>query len=238
MARQVLQKIKPFHPPEAFKPPKAAEAAGVTPDGKQLFRRTVQCVRAVPRYATTPEAVKRLAELEAQGASATEIAQTMNREGLRQYRKNQMTGELAYPLNRAEQYMEERTFYVESQGNGNNTLVSYSPPTPEQLAAEGRRRKVAALGGGRLAEVLVDQDITPEELAAVIKGRRGVPEPVFAGLPEITVEDDAGFIDEGDSPVGAVTPADMEVEPESDEDEPVKKHKRGRWPTRAEKRGR
>src|SRR3990167_8652769 len=169
MTRRVMQKIKPFHPPEAFKPPPGAVAAGVTPDGKQLYRWTVKKDRSVPRLVETPEAKEREAVLRAEGKSSAEIGRIMTDEGFRQYRKNQMTGELAYPLNRAERYEEEQLFYIESQGNGNNSLVRYTPPTPAEIAAQYRRQQVERMGGGKLGELLVDEGLSPEDLVSAIR---------------------------------------------------------------------
>lgn len=216
MARRTLQKIKPFHPQEAFQPPDGAVAAGVTPDGKQLYRWSRKRSRAVPLYVRTPEAEAREVELRAQGKSTVEIGQIMTNEGFRQYQLNQMTGKLAYPLNRPEAYVEDKLFFIESQGNGNNALIEYNPPTPKQIEAQYRQEQVRQMGGGRLGELLVEEGLTPEDLIAAIRQQRL-----------------------GQQAEEATTTSNDEPSPalEDLEDEAVipQKPKRGRWPTKAER---
>ena len=175
MARgMVLQKIKPFHP--ELKPPPGAIPFGRTADGKhQLYRMTSKRSRAVPRFVNTPEAKAREKELQDEGKTPEQVREVMLAEGYQDYRKNRTTGESAYPLNRAEFFDLEEIFYLLSEGNGNIRKEPYRPPTEAQLASDRRRLQVQALGGGRLAELLVDEGITAEEVVGAIKGRRARP---------------------------------------------------------------
>lgn len=61
-------------------------------------------------------------------------------------------------------WTEEIIGYEESEGNNNVIFVQWSPPTAEELVARERAEKIAALGGGRLAELMVDRGVQPEEL--------------------------------------------------------------------------
>lgn len=144
-------------------PPDGSVAVGTTPDGKVLYKHVSDRVRAVPK---------------------------LDANGNREYAKNPMTAEPLYPKNAPEFYKLERLFYLEDQGNGNNSLVPYYPPSDEELAKEVRTLKVKAMEG-KLAEALVDHGIGPDELLAglaKIKAGGGIeganPAPV-ASVPTL-----------------------------------------------------
>lgn len=144
---RTLAKVKPVH--AELIPPQGARATGVTPDGKQLYTITRKRSRPVPRTEIVP------------GLDGIPIERQV-------WRKNQMTGEPLYPVNRPQVYEETILFYLESQGNNNVELHPYIPPSAEQLAREERARRVAEMREG-LAEALVDAGLTPAELLARIK---------------------------------------------------------------------
>lgn len=174
----VLKRIKPIHPP--LTPPRGAVAAGVTPDGKQLWTLKSKRARNVPLMENTPEADARAAELLAEGKTEKEIGRIMTEEGYRRYRKNQVTGELAYPLNKPVVYDHEELFYLESEGNGNVVKVKYRHPSAADRERAQLRERVAAMKD-QMAEVMVKEGVTPEDLVAMLRqGRRPfvAPAPV------------------------------------------------------------
>lgn len=148
--RGVLTKIQPLH--ADLVPPANAVPAGITPDHKQLWKLTRKMARAVPR--TDPDT------------------------GERTMRRHPINGEALYGLNKPEIYDQELVFYLESDGQGNVYMVEYRPPTPEQLAEQARQEQIAAMQG-QLAEVFVDEGISPADLVKAIRDGRaavGVPE--------------------------------------------------------------
>jgi len=131
-------------------PPDGSVAAGITPDGKQLYRHVSRRARAVPKR---------------------------DANGNREYAKNPMTAEPLYPKNQPEFYEFQRLFYIEDQGNGNNTLVEYTPPTDKELQQQVRTLQVKAMEG-KLAEALVDAGFGPDDLLgslAKLKARTEAP---------------------------------------------------------------
>lgn len=145
---QTLRQIKPLHPP--LTPPEGAVAAGVTPFGAQLYRLTRRRARAVP---------------------------DLDEKGEQKWRINRVTGEAAYRLYKPEVYDEHLLFYLHSQGNGNVSMVEWTPPTPEELAAQERERQIKQMMPA-VAAAFVDKGITPEQLADWVRG--GMPEPAVA----------------------------------------------------------
>ena len=84
-------------------------------------------------------------------------------EGRRRYAKNPLTAEPLYPKNKAEHYIHERMFFIDSDGQGNQFKIDWAPPTPEQVAADVHTREVAAMVP-RLAGALVDSGLDLEEI--------------------------------------------------------------------------
>ena len=138
--KRTLAKIKKLNP--ELKPPTGSVVFGVTSDGKQLYRLVQKRSRAVPLIDT--------------------------KTGEQRFRKNQMTGEPMYGLNKPELYEHERIFYLESEGNGNINIVDYQAPTAEELAKTARRQRVEDMRE-RLAEALVDADVDPRDLVASLQ---------------------------------------------------------------------
>lgn len=140
--KATLSRIEPFHP--TIKPPRGAVPLTVTADHKQVFRETLQRSASEPRLDPVTGEVM--------------------------WRKNPISGEPLIPLRQVVLFSQERTFTLESEGNGNVRREYYTPPTPEQLAKEKRRLAVQAMQG-RIAEALVDGDVDPADLVAALKGR-------------------------------------------------------------------
>ena len=158
----VLQKIPPLHAP--LIPPMGSVPAGLTPDGlHQLFKLDR------PRSTSEPD----------------KDAET----GQQRYRRHATTGEPMIKVRKPVLYVEHLLFYLESQGNGNNVMVPYVPPTDQELAKAARDRKVAAMKEG-LAEALVDAGYQPHEVLAALQQGAGLPQASDAGpeAPEATVQ--------------------------------------------------
>lgn len=154
-----LKRVEPLHAP--ITPPQGAVAAGVTPDGRQLYSMTRQRSRSVPRLDPVTK-------------------QEM-------WRKHQTTGEPMYQLRRPELYPEELLFTIESEGNGNNRMVPFQWPTEEEKAEQRRKDAIEQMQGG-LAAALVDRGFTPEKLIAAIAAldRPTVPpEPVSGAVQTV-----------------------------------------------------
>lgn len=150
----VLTKVKPLHAP--LIPPDGAVAQNiVVRGGQQLYKMVRRMARSVPMFKLNKEGVEE-----------------------RVYAKNPMTAEPLYAKRKHEMYDEEQLFTLESQGNGNVEKIPYKFPTPEEIAAEEREKKIAAMGGGTLGAALVDMNVTPEELIARLMGPGPSPSPI------------------------------------------------------------
>lgn len=176
MAGQI-HSIQPLDPP--LVPPEGSKPAGVSPHGRHLWTLTRQRSRGVPWL--DQEGMQAQAqlddELEAGSITEAEHARQMARvvKQHRLFRKNQMTGEPLYPLNRPEVYEEAITFYLESDGQGNIVCVPFTAPTAAEIAAEERQRRIREMVPA-VAEALVDAEFSPEQLVKALRGNTA-PEP-------------------------------------------------------------
>lgn len=154
-----LKRVEPLHAP--IVPPQGAVAAGITPDGRQLYSMTRKRSRSVPKLDANKQEV---------------------------WRKHATTGEPMYQLRRPEAYSEELLFTIESEGNGNNRMVPFAWPTEEEKAETRRNQAIAEMQGG-LARALVDRGFTPEKLldaiAALDRPVVGTPVPVSAAVQTV-----------------------------------------------------
>lgn len=152
-----LERIKPLHPD--FHPDPSWERCGMTPSGHQLFKSTEARSRAIPDV----------------------DAET----GERRQMLHPTTAQPLYPLNIAERYTLERTFYLHSEGNGNIIKVDWSEPTEEELASAIREEKIEVMVPN-LAGALVDMDMTPDDftkaLAMIARAMKG-EDPMVAKEP-------------------------------------------------------
>ena len=135
--KATLQGIKPIK--ADLVPPVDAIAAGVTPEGKQIYTMTTQRSRGVPKL--DPETGERI------------------------WRKNPLNGEPLLPVNKAELYELEEMFILEDQKNGNVEKIPYRHPTQAEIDARTRAHKIAAMQTG-LAEKLVDSGFSVDDLLA------------------------------------------------------------------------
>lgn len=168
----ITDRVAPLH--ANLTPPAGAVPAGVTHTGKQLFKLKRTMARSVPR---------------------------LDEDGKQMFRVNPTTGE-ALPgmpkLRKPEIYEEEQLFYLESDGHNNVHKVMWTPPSEEELRRAQRRQQVASVKD-QLAEILVDEGITPQDLVAAIRGGKVLqdapvtedapPELAAAGEDAETVDD-------------------------------------------------
>lgn len=119
------------------RPPRDAVAFGVTPDGKQLFKRTLRRAKGVPKI--DPKT------------------------GEQEWAKNPQNGEPLYKKNRPEIYTDDRIFYMEDQGNGNVAMVQWVPPSQKEVEEAEFRGKVTAMKD-QLAETLVRRGVSVDDL--------------------------------------------------------------------------
>lgn len=140
--RATFSRMQKFNP--ELVPPSGAVPFGVTSWGAQLYRMVTPKSRGVPDI-----------------DPAT---------GEQRWRKNQMTGEPLYPVNKPELYDEVRVFYLRSGGNGNIQLRDWAPPSAEAVARAQKSQRVAEMND-KMAEALVESGMEPAELLAILKSR-------------------------------------------------------------------
>ena len=140
--RATFSRVQKFNP--ELIPPTGAVPFGVTPWGAQLYRMVIPKSRGVPDI-----------------DPAT---------GQQRWRKNQMTGEPLYPVNKPELYDETRIFYLRSGGNGNIQIRDWAPPSAEAVARAQKSQRVAEMND-KMAEALVESGMDPAELLAILKSR-------------------------------------------------------------------
>ena len=156
--RRALDSIPPIK--SDLLPPVDALAAGVTPDGRQLYRRVKQVVTTEPKI--NPQTGEQLWRINQMGQQTVAVRRVVS----------------VTPT--------EELFYLESEGNGNVRKIPYRHPTPDEVAAKEREQKIAAMGGGTLAAALVDAGLSPEEAIARLVGSKTAPEPAATKPPEST----------------------------------------------------
>lgn len=134
-----------------LKPPRDATPAGVTPNGKQLYRRSRPRAIIVDRKDPVT--------------------------GEQQYRKNTLTGEEIFKLRKVEEVIEvEQLFYLENEGNANVRMIPYKPPSDEERAANERRQQIADFQAEfqeALAEEALSEGLSPTELIARMRPTGG-----------------------------------------------------------------
>ncbi len=174
---------------------------GLTPNGHQLFKETTKRSRAIPDIDPTT--------------------------GERRYKLHPTTGEPLYPRNIPEHYDHIRTFYLESEGNGNIVKIDWIEPTPEELAAVAREKGIKEMIPN-LTATLYDSGIDIKDLVAAMKmiaqstkgelvdeappAEAPEPEPKLTPLPEPV-----------DAPVEVAEASELAIEPveTADESQPM-----------------
>jgi hypothetical protein len=107
-----------------------------------------------------------------------------SKDGEVEYAKHPTTGEPLYQKRKVEWEYVDGYVVPNQQGNGNLSWDDYTPPTPEEIAAADREKRIAelipVLGG-----VLVDNDVTPEQLVAALRGAPAQAAPAAEPKAEI-----------------------------------------------------
>lgn len=230
---QTLRQLEPLHGP--FHPHPDWKRVGMTPRGDQLFKERLPQIQKYPDLDMDGE--KLVAELRDElsedlpsqfpdpdaidfehGDGIPEsyaIRYDMISKRHRVWARHFQTDQKLYPRNDHEVIWIERTFFVESDGMGNQYKHFYNPPTPEQIAAIERDGKIDSFMR-ELAGMAVDAGMTAEELlAASMAGTAVVPQESasdddFIAPPGADEDDSAGQardIDD-DPPSNGAAPAD------------------------------
>ncbi len=177
-----LAKIKPLHAP--LIPDPRWKIAGATPDNRPLYEEVSKRSRGVPELDDEGEKkMKKLREKYPDNPNGSlssallgsKAYHTLRRGPHRQWKTHPVNNEPLLPKNRLELYTLTRTFFLESQGNGNVQKTYWTPPTPEELAALKRDDKILEMGRA-MATALVDSDITPAEMVEMIRSGKAIRE--------------------------------------------------------------
>tara|TARA_Y100000310_G_scaffold342372_1_gene445375 strand:- start:1537 stop:1950 length:414 start_codon:yes stop_codon:yes gene_type:complete len=88
--------------------------------------------------------------------------------GERVWKLHPLTKEPIYKMNEAEHYIHERTFFVESDGMGNQVCIDWRPPSEEEIAAQARDQAVEKMVP-EISGVLVDSGLSASDIAEALK---------------------------------------------------------------------
>jgi hypothetical protein len=147
MSLKTLKRVQPLHaeriPPDGDDG-QPAVVIGQTQSGNTLYQRTL--IRA-----------------------AKQKAPVLGEDGRQVYAKHPTTGEPLYSKWRNQRHERLQFFTLESDGQGNLYIQEYQPPSQDELRDQKRKAKVAETQA-RLAEALVDNDVSPEAFVMALKG--------------------------------------------------------------------
>jgi hypothetical protein len=193
-----------------MKPPDDSVPAGATHHGKQLFKRTMLMNKPEPDI-----------------DPAT---------GEQRWKTDRRTGERITAIRKPKIVKVEKLFYLEDQGNGHVEMVDYAFPTEAELAAQERKKKIEAMGGGRIAELLVDHGLSAEdavERLARLSVDSMVDDSVDIGQQMLEQVDALSMPDEivhvGNIPDGVPTVVESSPEQEPEVEYPIPAPGVGRW---------
>lgn len=224
MARHTLSKIEPGHGPMV--PEDQWERAGMTPNGRQLFKEQMPVLHKYPDL--DMEGERKLQDLkielaEAKRVSVDEIDFEYG-DGIpedfrirydfivrrhRVWARHFQTDQKLYPRNDHKVVWVERMFFVESDGQFNQYKHIYTPPSPEELAALERAGKAGELLE-ELSGMIVDMGMDAESFLHAVRAGRAVldqedEEPAMA-VP--TPDEDEGVPDAADDAQASAEAAD------------------------------
>ena len=109
--------------------------------------------------------------------------------GDRVWKLHPLTKEPIYKVSEAEHYIHERTFFVESDGMGNQVCIDWRPPSEEEIANQARDQAVEKMVP-EISGVLVDSGLSASDIAEALKQLaalgKAVPEatPVAPEVPD------------------------------------------------------
>ena len=116
--------------------------------------------------------------------------------GERVWKLHPLTKEPIYKMNEAEHYIHERTFFVESDGMGNQVCIDWRPPSEEEIASQARDHAVEQMVP-EISGVLVDSGLSAADIAEALKQLAALGKAV----PEATT-----VVAEVSEPVAPVVP--------------------------------
>lgn len=198
--------LTPLHGP--FVPDPTWERVGYTTHSqpKPLWLSKTQRNRPVPKYHKLDCPVCEGSSL-VSGDNCEKCKNTGNVRGERVWKLHPLTKEPIYKMNEAEHYIHERTFFVESDGMGNQVCIDWNPPSEEEIANQARDHAVEQMVP-EISGVLVDSGLSASDIAEALKqlaalgkavpeekpvvpkvsqpAAPGVPEPTMAGVGTTT----------------------------------------------------
>ncbi len=193
--RGMVQKIPSVR--TSLIPPKNAEPAGFTHDGKhQLWRQPRRMNHPLPNIEAE---VSELCGTDDRGRAVHSwkddtidhpVCKKCGTVGERLYKTHSQTNEKIIAIRRPNIVDEARLFYLEDCGNCNVAIVDYVPPTEEEIADQKRREDLAAMGGGYLGQVFVDAGISKEEAPDVVRKLRELSKPEAPVAPRGEIPDE------------------------------------------------
>lgn len=151
-----MKKLAPQHATPV--PDPDAVQIATTPDGRAVYQRKVRRFRNMP----------------------------LKINGEQQYRRDRQTGEPAVSLRKIEPFERVEIYTLESNGAFGVDRVPYHVPTPEEVAAVERQRRIDEMGGGKLGAALVDAGMTPEQLLAKLAGETQTPAVADTWKPDLS----------------------------------------------------
>lgn len=189
---RTLSRIPKLHgtlvPAAHWKMAGAVPPSGSNPGGQQLYTESIPRHRAVPDY----EQVECKGCFgERQEEPCQECNGTGTVDGEQRWKVNPLNGERLYKINKPEFYTQQRMFYIQSDGQGNQYKVDWAPPTPEQIEAIRHDKAVADMVPA-LASALVDRGLSVDEIVSRLTADTAAPKPALvpegpvpaAGAPE------------------------------------------------------
>ncbi len=167
---RTMMRIPKLHGPVV--PEAGWEMAGTTLTGQQLYTEKIPRSRAVPDFEQI-ECTKCFGEPREE--ECQECMGTGTVDGKRIWITNPLTNAPLYKKNKAEFYTQERMFFIESDGQGNQYKVDWAPPTPEQIEAIRHEKAVANMVPA-LASALVDRGLSVDEIVSRLTAEPAAPE--------------------------------------------------------------
>jgi len=172
--------LAPLHGP--FIPDPLWERVGYTTHNvpKPLWLSKTQRNRPVPKYHKLDCPICDGSSL-VSGESCLRCESTGSVQGDRVWKLHPLTKEPIYKMNEAEHYIHERTFFVESDGMGNQVCIDWRPPSEEEIANQARDHAVEKMVP-EISGVLVDSGLSASDIAEALKQLAALGKAV----PEVT----------------------------------------------------
>ena len=179
--------LEPLHGP--FVPDPSWERVGYTTHSvpKPLWLAKTQRNRPVPKYHQLECPVCDGSSL-VSGKNCEKCENTGSVRGERVWKLHPLTKEPIDKMNEAEHYIHERTFFVESDGQGNQVCIDWRPPSEDEIASQARDQAVEKMVP-EISGVLVDSGLSAADIAEALKQLaalgKAVPEATPV-VPEVT----------------------------------------------------